>query len=160
VRVVFAAGDGIVIQLGCPGAGVAGVAGEVADGVAELLVGGPAEVGEGGLAGLAGGGGDAGQADQRFGGGEPGPAVTDLGEQPGGAHGAGAGQRGEDGRVGVQGELLGDLGIQGPDLLHEAGQDGEQGAGDVRLGDAVVAGAAAGCGGQAGVQGGGSLRPQ
>jgi hypothetical protein len=47
-------------------------------------------------------------------------------------------------RVGVQGELLGDLGVQGLDLLHEAGQDGERGAGDVRLGGAVVAGGAAG----------------
>src|SRR6516165_3870921 len=67
VGVVVAACDGIVVQLGCPQAGVAGVAGEVADGVAELLAGGPAEVGVGGLAGLAGGGGDSGQADQRFG---------------------------------------------------------------------------------------------
>ena len=58
-------------------------------------------------------------------------------------------------RVGVQGELLGDLGVQGLDLLHEAGQDGEQGAGDVRLGGAVVADRAAGGGGQPGVQGGG-----
>jgi hypothetical protein len=63
-------------------------------------------------------------------------------------------------RVDVQGELLGDLGVQGLDLLHEAGQDGEQGAGDVRLGGAVVAGGAAGGVGQAGVQFGGSLRPQ
>jgi hypothetical protein len=37
--VVFAAGDGVVVEPGGPGAGVAGVAGEVADGVAELLVG-------------------------------------------------------------------------------------------------------------------------
>ncbi len=44
--VVFAAGDGVVVEPGGPGAGVAGVVGEVADGVAELLVGGPAEVDE------------------------------------------------------------------------------------------------------------------
>ena len=47
--VVFAAGDGVVVEPGGPGAGVAGVVGEVADGVAELLVGGPAEVDERGL---------------------------------------------------------------------------------------------------------------
>jgi hypothetical protein len=88
VRVVVAACDGIVVQLGCPQAGVAGVAGEVADGVAELLADGPAEVGVGGLAGLAGGGGDSGQADQRFGGGEPGPVVTGPGGQPCGPDGA------------------------------------------------------------------------
>jgi hypothetical protein len=57
-------------------------------GVAELLAGGPAEVGVGGLAGLAGGGGDSGQADQRFGGREPGPAVTGPGGQPCGPDGA------------------------------------------------------------------------
>src|SRR6266404_451875 len=37
VRVVVAAGDGLVVELGGPGAGAAGVAGEVGDGVAELL---------------------------------------------------------------------------------------------------------------------------
>ncbi len=40
-------------------------------------------------------GGDASQAGQRFGRGETGSAVPDLGEQPGGADGAGAGQGGE-----------------------------------------------------------------
>jgi hypothetical protein len=62
-------------------------------------------------------------------------------------------------RVGLRGELFGDLGVQSLDLLGEAGQHGVQGAGDVRLGGAVVAGDAAGRGGQAGVQRGGSLRP-
>ena len=38
VGVVFAAGDGVAVEPGCPGAGAAGVAGEVADGVAQLLV--------------------------------------------------------------------------------------------------------------------------
>jgi len=41
VGAVFAAGDGVVVEPGGPGAGVAGVAGEVADGVAELLAGRP-----------------------------------------------------------------------------------------------------------------------
>src|SRR5215207_9702808 len=64
VGVVVAAGDGSVVEVGGPGVGVAGVAGEVAQGVAQLLVGSPAE-GDGlDLAGLAGGGRDAGQAGQ------------------------------------------------------------------------------------------------
>jgi hypothetical protein len=41
VGVVLAAGDGVVVELGGPGAGVAGAGGEVADRVAELLAGGP-----------------------------------------------------------------------------------------------------------------------
>ena len=78
-----------------------------------------------------------------------------LGEQPGGADGPGAGQRGEGVRVSVQRELLGDLGLQSLDLGDQAGQDGQQGAGDVGLGGAVVAGGPGWRGGQAGVQGGG-----
>ena len=133
VGVVVAAGAGAVVEVGGPGAGAAGVAGEVGDGVAELLVAGPAEADGADLAGLAGGGCGAGEAGQRFGGGEAGAAVADLGEQAGGADSAGAGQRGEDVRVGVQGELLGDLPGQGLDLLGEGGQDAEQGAGDAGL---------------------------
>ena len=73
-------------------AGVPGAVGEVADRVAELFAEGPAE-GDGlVLAGLAGGRGGAGQADQRLGVGEAGPAVADLGQQAGGADGARAGQ--------------------------------------------------------------------
>src|ERR1022692_2525348 len=66
-------------------------------------------------------------------GGEPGAAVAGLGEQPGGADGAGAGQRGEDLGVGVRGELVADLLGQRPDLLGQGGQDGMEGAGDVGL---------------------------
>src|SRR5438046_1197207 len=54
VRVVLAAGAGGVVEGGGPGAGVARVAGEVADGVAELAVDRPPEPGRGVLAGLAG----------------------------------------------------------------------------------------------------------
>jgi hypothetical protein len=86
-----------------------GVAGEVGDGAAQLLVDGPAERDDFDLAGLARGWGGAGEADQGFGGGVAASGVADLGEQPGGAHGAGAGQRGEDVAVGVGGELGGDL---------------------------------------------------
>ena len=91
VGVVVAAGAGSVVEVGGPGVGAAGVAGEVADGVAELFVAGPAEPDGAGLAGLSGGGGDAGEADQRLGGGEPAAAVADLGQQPGGADRSGSG---------------------------------------------------------------------
>ena len=51
--VVFAPGDRVVVEVGGPGAGVAGAVGEVADRVAELVADGPAE-GDGlVLAGLA-----------------------------------------------------------------------------------------------------------
>src|SRR5215212_1916322 len=102
-----------------------------------------------------GGGGDTGQAGQRFGGGEPAAAVADLGEQPGGADGARTGQAGEDVSVGMQGELLSDVGRQGVDLVDQCGEDGQQGVGDVGLGVAVVAGCATGGGDEPGVQLGG-----
>src|ERR1700760_1365787 len=44
VGVVFAAGAGVVVNLGGPGAGVAAVAGEGGHSLAEALVAGPAEV--------------------------------------------------------------------------------------------------------------------
>jgi hypothetical protein len=88
VGVVVAAGAGSLVEVGGPGAGVAGVAGEVGDGVAELLVAGPAEGNGAYLARLAGRGRGAGEAGEGFGGGEPGAAVADLGEQPCGADGA------------------------------------------------------------------------
>ena len=83
--VVVAAGAGAAVEVGGPGVGVSGVAGEVGDGVAQLFVAGPAEPDGAQLAGLAGRGRDAGQAGQGFGGGEAGAAVADLGEQSGGA---------------------------------------------------------------------------
>src|SRR4051812_48446077 len=43
VWVVLAAGDGLVVEVRGPGVGSAGVAGEVADGVAQLPVDRPAE---------------------------------------------------------------------------------------------------------------------
>ena len=83
-----------------------------------------------------------GQPGQRFGVGEAGPAVADLGEQPGGAYGSGPGQRGEDVPVGVGGQLPGDLGFQGLDLGGQRGQRGGQGRGDACLGGAVGPGGA------------------
>ena len=83
--VVVSAGAGSAVEVGGPGVGVAAVAGEVAERVAELFVRAPAEADDLDLAGLAGGGCDPGQAGQRVGGGEPAAGVADLGEQPGGA---------------------------------------------------------------------------
>ena len=91
VGVVVAAGSGALVEVGGPGVGVVGVAGEVDDGAAELFVDGPAEGDDFDLAGLAGRGCGAGQAGQRFGGGEPAAGVADLGQEPGGADGAGRG---------------------------------------------------------------------
>ena len=64
VGVVVAAGAGSSVEVGGPGVGVVGVAGEVDDGAAELFVDGPAEGDDLDLAGLAGRGCGAGQAGQ------------------------------------------------------------------------------------------------
>src|SRR4029453_9098525 len=102
VGVSFAAGDGVCVDLGGPGAGVSGVVCEVDDCVAELLVGGPSESDRVGFAGCAGDRCDAGQGGQGFLVGEPGADVADLGQQQGCADAvAGLGQAGED--VGVGG---------------------------------------------------------
>ncbi len=92
---IVSSGTGAVVQVGGPGVGMSAVAGEVGDCFAELFVCGPAESDVFDFSGLAGGGGDSGQAGQRFGGGEAGAAVTDLAEQAGCAEGARAGQGGE-----------------------------------------------------------------
>src|SRR5664279_719319 len=57
--VIVAAVDGSTIEVLGPGVGVAGVAGKVADGVAQLFVAGPAEPDGTALARLSGRGGDA-----------------------------------------------------------------------------------------------------
>jgi len=90
VGVVLAAGDGSVVEVGGPGVGVAGVVGEVADCVTEVLVARPAKPDQGQLAGLPCRGRDAGQTRQRFWGGEPGAAVPDFCQKPRGADGRAA----------------------------------------------------------------------
>ena len=147
--VVVSAGDGTVVEVGGPRVGASAVAGEVGDRVAELLVCRPTESDVLDFAGLAGGGGDAGQAGQRFRGGETGSAVADFAEQAGRAERARARQRGEDVRVGVAGELFGDVGVKGLDLGDQAGQHGHEGAGG---GGAVGAGAATWCAGEPAVE--------
>jgi len=127
VGVVAAACDGLVVEGSGPGAGPAGVAGEVAQGVAELLAGSPAERDGLDLARLPGGGRDSGQAGQGVAGGEASACVADPGEQAGGADNAGAGQGCEDRGVGVGGELLADAGGQDLNLGVQRAQDGYQG---------------------------------
>ncbi len=120
-----------------------GVAGEVDDGTAELFVDCPAEGDDFDVAGLFGRGCGAGQTDQRFGGGEPASGVTDLGQQPGRAHGPGLAERGEDRGVGMVGELVGDLVFEGFDLRAQAGHRGDQGHSDLGSGGGFGSGGAA-----------------
>src|SRR3954452_15320430 len=71
VGVVVATGSGALVEIFCPGVGSAAVAGEVAQGVAQLFVGRPSE-GDGlDLAGLAGLRGGNAQEAEHVGGGEP-----------------------------------------------------------------------------------------
>ena len=146
---LLSSGNGAVVDVGSPGVGASAVGGEVGDRVAELFVGPPAESDVDDFAGLAGGGRDSGQAGQRFWGGELRSAVSDLAEQAGGAYGARPRQRGEDLRVGVAGELVGDVGVEGVDLSVEAFQYGHEGASG---GGGVGSGGAAWCAGEPAVQ--------
>jgi hypothetical protein len=70
VGVVVSAGAGAVVEVGGPGVGSAGIGGEVGDGLAQVFVAGPSESDRAHGAGLSGGGCDAGEACQGFGGGE------------------------------------------------------------------------------------------
>src|SRR5664279_1114817 len=93
VLVVAFPGEGFGVEVGGPGVAVTGVAGEVAERVAEFLVGSPAEGHCFDLAGLPGRRGDSGKAGQRARGGEAPAGIADLGQQSGGPDAAGAGQR-------------------------------------------------------------------
>src|SRR3984885_15948550 len=84
VGVVLAAGAGVGVDLGGPGAGVPAVIGEGGDRDAEALVAGPAEVHVPVLARLAGGGGDAGEGGDGVGPVVGLAAVAPLGEHLGG----------------------------------------------------------------------------
>jgi hypothetical protein len=79
VGVVVAASAGLLVEVGGPGVCLAAVAGEVADGVAELFVAGPAQTDSTALAGLSDGRSHAGQAGQGVRRGEAAAAVADFG---------------------------------------------------------------------------------
>src|SRR5262245_5551632 len=113
------------VEVGGPGVALAAVGGEVADRAAGFFVHGPAERDNVDGAGSSGRWGDAGQAGQRVGGGEPCAGIADLGQRPSGGDGAGSGQRGEDGLVRMGVQRGGDLAVEGVDLLDERGQRGE-----------------------------------
>src|SRR4051794_36200740 len=108
VWVPRAAVAGALVDVGGPGAGLAAVGGEVDERFAELLVAAVAEGDVVFLAAGAGGGRDPGGRGECGVVREAGAAVADLGQQQGGAVGAGAGQAGEDGGVVMQGEGLRD----------------------------------------------------
>ena len=140
---VVAAGSGSVVEVGGPGVGQSGFGGEGGDGVAQLLVAGPADPDGPESAGLPGGGGCADQAGQRCGRGEAGSAVADLGQEPGCPEAAGPGQAGEDVGVGVVIELPVDQGGERFDLFAQSRQHRDQRCGYARLAGAGGAGGAA-----------------
>ena len=123
VGVVVSAGAGLAVEVVGPGVGAAGVSGEVGDGVAQVFVTGPSETDRSHRAGLASRGRDTGQAGQRFGSGEAASAVSDLGEKFCSPDGSGSRQAGEDVRIGVGGQLVGDLVGQDFDLVDEGVTD-------------------------------------
>jgi hypothetical protein len=113
VGVVVVAGAGALVEVGGPGVVVVGVAGEVDHGAAQLFVHRPAQGDDFDLARLPGGGCGAGQTDQGLWCRIPAAGITDLGQEPSGADGPGSGQGGEDDGVGMAGELVGDLLVEG-----------------------------------------------
>jgi hypothetical protein len=152
VGVGLAVGSELSVAGFGPGVAAPAVPGEVAERVAELLVAAEAE-GDGSVpAAGAGGGCDAGEAAERFGVGESGAAVTDLGEEGGGADGGAAGQGAEDDGVGVGVEELVEAGGELVDLGAEALEDGDVGEGDGTAGVAFVAGGAVGGSGEPAVE--------
>src|SRR5215216_2718622 len=84
VGMIVAAGDGVGVELGGPGAGLAGVVREGRDGVAEALVARPAKRHRGVLAGLFGDRHDAGESGDGLGTVVGVAAVAPLGEHLGG----------------------------------------------------------------------------
>src|SRR5579863_10739726 len=156
VGVVLAAGAGVAVDLGGPGAGVPAVVGEGGDGGAEPLVAGPAEVHVAVLAGLAGDRGDAGERGDGVGAVVGLAAVAPLGEHLGGVDLTRPWQRREDLPVRVLPEVGGYRAVQALDRGVQGGEHAYGGEHDVaeRLGECFAAGARGG-GAQAGEQLGG-----
>jgi hypothetical protein len=105
---------------------LAAVGGEGDECFAQLLVARVPECHVVPLAAGPGGGRDSGGGGQRGIVGETGSAVADVGQQQGGAVGAGAGQAGEDSGVVVQGEGLGDGLVDGVDARPQLAQRGHE----------------------------------
>lgn len=85
VGVALPVGAELLVAVVSPFVALGRVAGEIADGVSEFLVGGPSE-GDGSVfAGGAGGRGDSGEAGEGLRFRKPCAAVSDLGEKGGGA---------------------------------------------------------------------------
>jgi hypothetical protein len=117
VGVVVAAGDGVGVELGGPGAGQSGVVREGRHGVAQAFVARPAERPGGVLAGLAGDRHDAGQGGDGLGTVAGVATVAPAGEQLGGVDLPGAWQRREDLAVGVLAKTGDDRSVQVVDGL-------------------------------------------
>lgn len=99
VRMAFAAGPQLPVAVLGPDVAPPRVAGEVAQSFSKFLVGAPPEGNGPVFAGGASGWSHSSQGGERFGVGEPSPAVADLGKQGGSAHDAHSGQRREDRRI-------------------------------------------------------------
>ncbi len=152
VGVALAVGAQLPVAGLGPGVAVPAVACEVAEGVTELLVAAEAEGDRTVTTACPGRWGDAGEAGEGLGVGEPGPTVADLGEKRGGSDGGAAGQGPEDVGVRVGGEEFIEAGRELVDLGPEALEDGDVGEGDGAARVAVVAGVPVGRAKKAGVQ--------
>lgn len=128
--VVEAAGSCSGVGVLGPGVGLVGAVGEVDDCLAEAVVAAAAEHGVVGAPGRAGGGGDPGCGGEGVVGREAAAGVADVGERGGGVDGAGAGQAGEHRCVGVRGQRLADARFECGDPVSQAGQEGDELAGD------------------------------
>ena len=121
VRMVAPAAQGPAVDGGRPGRGVAGVVGEGGERQAQAFVTGPAERDAVMLAGGVGDGDDAGLRREVVGAEEALPIVAELGEDLGRVDRPTAGERLDDGRIGMLLERSGDL----LDLGDEGDEDGD-----------------------------------
>jgi ABC-type dipeptide/oligopeptide/nickel transport system ATPase subunit len=149
--VVAAAAAGLAVDLGDPGAGVAGVVGEAGQREAQALVADPAEDDGAAFAGLFGDGGNAGLHGGRVGGGEAGADGAEFGGDPCCADGAGAREGHDDAALGQVGDGVADAGGEDGDLRDEALEGGGESRGDLAAGLRLgLAGKADRCGAEAG----------
>jgi hypothetical protein len=139
VGVALAVGAELLVAVASPFVAVGRVAGKVADGVSEFLVGGPPECDGSMFAGGAGGRGDSGERGKGFGFGEPGAAVADLGEKGRSADGVGSGKGSEDVAVGVGVQQFSYPSVESLYLAVEGFEERHERQGDAAAGFAFVA---------------------